>query len=264
MVVSFFLVLFFSYGHVAETIGPKGQAWTDLLVFWALVIVVGTWVVVRRPRQGTRFEVTALLNSITAAVLVVNLVTGVQAFTHRPPRIQRASRRAAEATGKDYPDIHYIITDAYTRSDVLKSRCHTDNSAFLEELSRLGFFIADRARSNYVVTYLSLASSLNFTYLDSLAGALGPESDDYGPLIQMIQNNRLVDFLRRRGYTIVSFASGYVGTSLAGADVRFAPRWSLSEFQTLLVNTTLLRDCARSVWHIAGRPAPGTRAVHAA
>jgi hypothetical protein len=58
----------------------------------------------------------------------------------------------------------------------------------------------------------------------------------------MIQHSRLVDFLRRRGYAIASFASGYVGTDLAGADVHFAPRWSLSEFQSLLTNTTLLRD----------------------
>jgi hypothetical protein len=61
----------------------------------------------------------------------------------------------------------------------------------------------------------------------------------------MIQQNRLVGFLRRRGYTIVSFASGYTGTDLAGADVHFAPRRSLSEFQNLLANTTLLRDVLR-------------------
>jgi len=40
----------------------------------------------------------------------------------------------------------------------------------------------------------------------------------------------------------VSFATGVEGIDLAGADVRLAPRWSLSEFQVILLNTTLLRD----------------------
>ncbi|MCX6844867.1 MAG: hypothetical protein NTX53_21610 [candidate division WOR-3 bacterium] len=245
MVVSLFLMLFFSYGHIAGAFGPFSPAWTDLLVFWVLLMVAGTWLAARRSRpaaRGSRSGTTVLLNSVAAAIVIVNLATGMQAFMHRPPRNESVPTRDAAAMGKDYPDIYYIITDSYARSDVLKSHYQTDNTGFLNDLSQMGFFVADRARSNYVQTYLSLASSLNFTYLDSLAAALGPESDDHGPLIRMIQNNRLLRFLRRRGYTIVSFASGYTGTDLAGADVHFAPRWSLSEFQSIMVNTTMLRD----------------------
>jgi len=244
-VVSLFLVLFFSYGHFAGAYGPESHAWTDLLLLCALLMAAGTWLAARRTRPGVRgslFGLTVLLNSVGAAILVVNLATGVQAFARRPSHIERSPRRAAAPARGDYPDIYYIITDSYTRSDVLKSRFHTDNSAFLGELSRLGFFIGGRSRSNYVTTYPSLASSLNFTYLDSLAEAMGPESGNCSPLIEMIQNSRLVEFLRNRGYAIVSFASGYVGTDLASADVHFAPPWSLSEFQTVLANATLLRD----------------------
>jgi hypothetical protein len=245
IVASLFLVLFFSYGHVAEAFGPKGQAWTELLLFWAMLLAAGTWLAARRLRpaaQGSQFGVTVLLNCIATVILLLNLPNDVRAYTHGPPHVVHASKQVAAANGRDCPDIYYIITDAYARSDLLKSRYRTDNSAFLDELAHLGFFVADRARSNYVQTYLSLASSLNFTYLDSLAGALGQEFEDHSPLVEMIQSNRLVGFLRRRGYSIVSFASGYDGTDLAGADVHFAPRWSLSEFQFVLANTTLLRD----------------------
>jgi len=210
-----------------------------------LLLTAGVWLIVRRTKSWvgrSPFGGTVFLNCIAGAILAVNLVTAVRAFVHRPVLAERGSARAAGimASG-DYPDIYYLITDAYARSDLLESRYHTDNSAFLEELRGMGFFVAARARSNYVQTHLSLASSLNFTYLDSLARFLGPESEDRGPLIHMIQNSRLVDFLRRRGYTIVSFASGYTGTDLAGADVHFAPRWSVSEFQSVLLNTTVLR-----------------------
>jgi hypothetical protein len=243
-VVSLFLVLFFTYGHIAGTYMPEVFASSELLLGWAALMGVGVWLAARhqkRPVRGPLFGLTVLLNAVAVGILAVNLVTGVQAFAHRPPRIERVAGpgRAADPSS---PDIYYIITDSYVRSDVLKSRYNTDNSAFIGELESLGFFVADRARSNYAWTHPSLASSLNFTYLDSLANAVGTESDNGGPLLGMIRSSRLVDFLRRRGYTIVSFASGDAGTDQFGADVRFAPRGSLTEFQAILVNTTLLRD----------------------
>jgi hypothetical protein len=245
-VVSLFLVLFFTYGHIAGAYMPEVYASAELLLVWVVLMGIGVWLAIRRPKgggvQGHLFGLTVLLNSIAIGILAVNIVPSVQAFVHRPPRIELASKPDRAPAGADYPDIYFIIADSYVRSDVLQSRYNTDNSAFLGDLRGLGFFIADRARSNYAWTHPSLASSLNFTYLDSLAEALGPESDNSGPLIEMIQNSRLVDFLRRRGYTIASFASSHVGTDLASPDVHFAPRWSLSEFQGLLVSTSLLRD----------------------
>ena len=244
-VVSLFLVLSFSYGHIAGSYQPEIYASAELLLGWAVLMGVGIWLAARRRKgavRGPLFGVTVLLNAVAVGILAVVLVSGVRAFAHRPPRVERTPRRDRAVTDANYPDIYYIITDSYVRSDVLKSRYNADNSPFLSDLRRLGFFVADRARSNYAWTHPSLASSLNFTYLDSLARALGPESDNSGPLLGMIQNSRLVDFLRRRGYTIVSFASGDVATDLANADVHLAPRGSLTEFQSMLVSTSLLRD----------------------
>ena len=45
-------------------------------------------------------------------------------------------------------------------------------------LKDLGFFIADCAQSNYAQTQLSLASSLNFNYIDALSNRFVPGSDD--------------------------------------------------------------------------------------
>jgi hypothetical protein len=244
-VVTLFLVLSFSYGHIAGSYMPEVFASAELLLCWAVLMGVGIWLAARRRKGAVRrplYGFTVLLNAIAVGIFAVVLVSGLRAFARRPPRAERASRRIAGAADTSYPDIYYIILDSYLRSDVLKSRYQTDNSAFLDELRRLGFFVADRARSNYAWTHPSLASSLNFTYLDSLARAVGPESDNGGPLLGMVQNSRLVGFLRRRGYTIVSFASGDVATDLPGVDIRFAPRGSLTEFQGILLNTTLLRD----------------------
>ena len=77
------------------------------------------------------------------------------------------------------------------------------------------------------------------TGLDSIAGS-DSGSDNRGPLLRLIRDSRVVRELRKRGYTTVSFASGYTGTDLANADVHFAPRWSLSEFQNVVISTTPL------------------------
>jgi hypothetical protein len=49
-----------------------------------------------------------------------------------------------------------------------------------------------------------------------------------------------MSFLKEHGYTTVSFASGYTGTEFEYADVHYAPRWALSEFQNVLISTTAL------------------------
>jgi len=245
LLVSLFLVLFFLYGHVAGSYMPEVFASAELLLGGTVLLGIGVWLVVRRRKRRARRSlsgVTVVLNCVAGGILTVNLATGLRAFAHRPPRAEHGTGQEAAATGAGYPDIYYIIADSYVRSDVLKSGHNADNSAFLGKLESLGFFVADRARSNYAWTHPSLASSLNFTYLDSLAAAVGTESDNGGPLLGMIKNSRLAGFLRRRGYKTVSFASGDAGTDQFAADVRLSPPWSLTEFQGILVNTTLLRD----------------------
>src|SRR3970282_1068515 len=68
----------------------------------------------------------------------------------------------------DSPDIYYIILDGYARDDILRKFYQLDNRDFLDRLGELGFYVAGCAQSNYAQTQLSLASSLNFAYLDSL------------------------------------------------------------------------------------------------
>ena len=45
-----------------------------------------------------------------------------------------------------------------------------DNAAFLDSLREQGFYVAARSRANYPWTLGSLASSLNFAYLNEPLG----------------------------------------------------------------------------------------------
>jgi len=136
------------------------------------------------------------------------------------------------------PDIYYVILDGYGRADVLEEVYHHDNSGFLDDLAQRGFFVASKSRSNYCQSLLSLASSLNLTYLDDLASQAGVESDNRRPLIRMVRDSQVVRFLKQYGYRFVTFASGYTGTEIREADIYVTPRWTLSDFQNVLILTT--------------------------
>jgi hypothetical protein len=236
LIVSLFLALFFTYGRVLDAIGTAvppqllpGIAGGILLLGMLFVALS------RREFAG----LTVFLNLTSLALVAINLVTGVPALM-RSRTASLSATRPATTPAAGMPDIYYIILDGYARADILDSVYHCDNSGFVSWLEQKDFRVADHSRSNYSQTYLSLASSLNMAYLDSMARTLGLESDNRSALLHMIGDSRVVKELRQRGYTIASFVSGYTGTDLANADVHFGPRLALSEFQNVLISTTAL------------------------
>jgi hypothetical protein len=146
--------------------------------------------------------------------------------------------------GSHPPDIYYIILDGYGRSDILKNEYEYDNSDFLNGLRNLGFFIADCAQSNYAQTQISLASSLNFNYIDALSRRFVPGSDDRTGLDAFIHHGLVRQSLEKAGYKTVAFATGFLATELSDADYFLGPQRSLgelNEFESLLMETTFAR-----------------------
>ncbi len=64
------------------------------------------------------------------------------------------------------PNIYYFILDGYGCADIFKRLYGFDNSPFLRELKKRGFFIADRSNSNYDSTNASKPSTLLGRYLN--------------------------------------------------------------------------------------------------
>lgn len=144
------------------------------------------------------------------------------------------------ALPNDTPDIYYLILDGYGRSDILQEYYRFDNTELLLFLEANGFYLAERSHSNYSVTVLSLASSLNMTYLDGEIGGTARVTSDPYPVFRMIHVNRLFEILSRWGYRIVTFASGYKPTEINSADLFLTPGSSFTQFQNGLINLTPL------------------------
>ena len=137
------------------------------------------------------------------------------------------------------PDIYLIILDGYPSSRVLREYYAFDNSAFTNRMQSLGFTVNDSARSNYAITFLSLASTLNGILLNEETKTIRDARSRDVPY-RMIQHNSVMPFLAARGYTVYSLNSGWGATRFSPiADVNLTCS-ELSEFADLVLRRTAI------------------------
>ena len=217
VVTTVVLVTSFGYGHVSRAVDDRVDErviFAGAVVFAAAVIVV----LVRAAELATRW--TQLLNLVSVVLLAFpvvslsahtlgSLVRGATPEVAASDLVAHVLPEGIPDVSSPMPDIYYIILDEYTRNDALGQ---FDNSEFLSELERRGFYVASKATSNYTKSLKSIPSSLNMSYLDEL-GPQSPESD--ADLINIGQYNALVSILKSLGYTYVHLESGHPLTSRA-------------------------------------------------
>lgn len=155
---------------------------------------------------------------------------------HQKLQVQLPSEPGSYSVREGKPDVYYIILDGYGRADVLEEIYGYDNRDLCAFLQRKGFFLAQRSQSNYGQSALSLASSLNMTYLDFLTEELGSDSSDRMPLTRLVQKSAVRRFLEDQGYSVIAFSSGWRPTDWADATYY----WGLRDrSMTLLENRVL-------------------------
>ncbi len=258
LIVSIFLILFFSYGRIYDLvagfkIGSLGIGrHVVLLGAWLILFVLGTYFTAR-----TKKDLAGLTNiiNIMAVVLLLFPIINIGIFKFQAgtaPEINSAARQDEE-TGPveapaDSPDIYYIILDGYAGDEVLKEFYSFDNSGFTGFLEEKGFYIAENSRTNYPWTYLSIASSLSMDYVNQLSEEAGLDSDDRTIPYEMITSNNVWRFLNSRGYQFVHLnSSGWGPTDVnRNADISIQIN-RLNEFNISLIQTTLLRPLEKYI-----------------
>lgn len=143
--------------------------------------------------------------------------------------------------GSDKPDVYYILLDGYGREDILEEFYHYDNSYFLDELERQGFFIAEKSRSNYSNTVTSLTSSINMNYLDEIAEIPSDDLLCRMVLAQAIDSSEVMRIFREYGYEFIAFPTGFPTTEITDADLYLqSEEIGLNPFESLLVRNSIL------------------------
>ncbi|HSA99441.1 MAG TPA: sulfatase-like hydrolase/transferase [Anaerolineales bacterium] len=237
------LFLFFIYGQVYNlledvTLGSVSIfRHRTLLPLFGILFVAILYLILRLKQPG-RFTLWFNLLAIFLLVYPVAHITLSTFQQESADRSVRVSYRQAAANA-NRPDVYYIILDAYGRADVLQKLLGYDNREFLNALRQRGFYIADCSQSNYGYTEFSLTSSLNFNYLDDLGVAYSRDNR-----VALLQHSATRSFFEANGYKIVAFPTGFPFTEWRDADLYLnfeQPVTSLTEFESLILNTTALR-----------------------
>lgn len=210
-------IAFFSFGHIY--VGPEDQPDSRYLLGLGIP-VIGVLVIVLRGRSTFPHTIGRFLNYASGILLVAPLYQlGLLVFA--PPDAQDGGvlaqpividERIDEAKARldldEMPDIYYIILDGYPRSG---SPASFDNSEFVSELEGRGFYVDPQARSNYIWTPSSTTSSLNMSYLDTIAHWGSPKPDVY-QVYQAMLDHALGRILTDLGYTYMHVSSGWFMT----------------------------------------------------
>jgi hypothetical protein len=243
------LLLFWSYGHLHNyliTIHSLVFRHAIHLTGWAILfLILVVWLFRKDPEIP---KVGSILNLVTAFLLVYPLIQVVPRAVEENQRLkQRAIEPILAPTNgiqpvslDSYPDVYYIILDSYTRNDVLNSYFSFDNSEFLAQLEELGFYVADCSQSNYAQTRLSLASSLNYRFLDELF-LIDPASKN---VPNMIKRSAVQRIFEEWGYKIVAFETGHTNSELTDASVYYSRTMGFfepTEFDLSFLETSFLQ-----------------------
>ncbi len=255
LVVSLMVLLFFSFGHFHAALGGRTVAglriWQYRYLFGAsgaILLAAVLWTVRTR---GKLRQLTAVLNLVSVALVAISLFNLSMYSIRRGPWQQFPEEAAGGGLPgefrEDYPDIYYIILDAYAHDRSFREEYDYDNREFTGFLQEQGFYLAERSFSNYAFTAPSLASSLNFEYLDHQRYRTGNQRDIFAELSYLIENNNTVRFLKSRGYRFVHFDSGYsCNERNRHADLQLRYGYA-NEFLVVLGQSTMLRPWRRGL-----------------
>lgn len=249
IITSYFLILFFSYGHIRDVIfeprGAKAQLEPNLFMasLWAFLFITVAFLIIRSRRNFSIF--TKFLNIVAISLVAISLINigiyEVKTFNLMPETTSESPASLNLENSRNLPDIYYIILDRYLREDTLKEVFNYDNSGFINYLTNKGFYVATKSRSNYGETIKSMASSLNMDYY--------PTAEEQASSPFDIRNNKVSQLLKSVGYRYI-----FVGGNWDWKDMyKYADVYSyheafgirVSKFAQALSDTTALSPFAR-------------------
>jgi hypothetical protein len=243
LLVSILAVVVLLYGHLAAAVLPLGISGLPLLFGWLVAwIAAGLLVLVI---QADLRGITALLNVVSALLVGLALATIGWNLVTEPVLYVGGQRVEASApatpSGAPLRDVYYLIVEDHGAPRTLSEYLDVpDEDGFYDWLADQGFDVLRETRSNYGRTPLSMASSMNMTYLDELAAAMGPDEASHRPLDQMVKESQATAFLKARGYSYVLLGSQYYLTArspVADVNPTFA---QTSDFFGVLTESTIL------------------------
>lgn len=211
-----------------------------LFAIWMIILVCGIIFIKKSKRD--LLNLNKIVTVFSSSLVLCPTLNIAKVQLQRNEKIQLQTHRFSQSKKIDrLHDIYYIILDEYTSSENLKRFFNYDNSSFENQLKQSGFYVCKKNSSNYAVTFLSLASSLNMNYINGISKVVGEKSTDWEIPYNLVLNNNVMNFLKSKNYQFIHFSSRYDATDYNPfADVNYS-HTILNNFSVLLAQTTMIR-----------------------
>ncbi len=254
-VTSIFIFMFFSYGRLEDALfNICGNINDKILLFSSIIIFLIIALKIKDAKNKTIENLNVIISAF-AAVLFLFPAFEIAAdkyfkqtnaknldgiFIESVPYFNKIDDNKYEK-----PDIFHIFLDEYGRSDILNEIYKLNNSEFITYLEQKGFFVADKSRCNYCYTDLSLLSTFNMDYLDTMSAVLNlkDSSERSNDAKKLLWHNAAFKFAKKAGYKIITFNTGELYTSITNSDIHYSPfsgDYYNSFYINLLINLTPL------------------------
>src|SRR6266508_2690371 len=177
--------------------------------------------------------------AVYAVVLVIVMLTRIPWASYKQSIDNARNYSLPTLSGPpSKPDIYYIVLDGYVRADILQEMFKFDNSEFINDLQDKGFVVPVSNHSNYPVTPLSLASTLNMDYIPAFVPALD-NSPQHWLMAPFIDHSRVRALLESQGYKTVAISTNWTITDNVTTDLYLHPFLvMLTDFEGFVLDLT--------------------------
>ncbi len=248
LLTAYFMSVYFFFGAAHQFLRKNSiflHKYSLLLPFLAL-LTIGLIVYVKK--KTSLLSVTIFLNSLLFMyILADTLSLATHILHHGTETTRNHPSMAVPLVSCDSclkPDIYLLLFDGYSSSKALKEAFGYDNGSFDKFLSGAGFQIQKNSRSNYDATAFSMASTLNFSYLDD-PGHLN--ANNATAMMDLIGKNRVVEYLYSQGYSVANYSPFDVQGHPSLQEIPFLPTRARAISNRTLFNY-LMRDLYLWMW----------------
>ena len=254
LIISIGLVLFFSYGHSFDLLDenfpsfPIFEKHLILLSIYIITFIVCSTYVIKKDKIFD--NTTKISNVMSIVIIILPLVTIGQFYIiDNSSFIESEDEIGINQIDEldKFPDIYYIIPDAYAGSNALKTILNYDNTSFENFLKEKGFQISDESYSNYEASRFSIPSTLNMKYLDDIYSQTKSVNSMNKELSNFAHDNEVLKKFKSKGYTTYVIESGIQSwdtptTDMKNVDYRLCHTSNIldTEFISILIQTTII------------------------
>ncbi len=214
-----------------------------MLALWIFLLILAIFFLVFKLKsQDTLILIMNILTLFMVALQIATIIS----FQIRQAILEKNSLQTTPDTllhpdpNQPLPDVYFIVLDKYGRHDALQAYFNYDNSAFIQGLEDLGFWVADCSRSNYAFTVMSLSSQLNMAYVDDLT-----DNPNLQTTTTLIQNNKVHQAFEEIGYETIAFDMGFKWGNMTESDLYFdsypnnMSTWGMDPFEIMVLKSTV-------------------------